>query len=67
MNKFNVIPAEMAKVPIGVMWLYGQIEPEQRNKIIVMFPKTRLYINGQAYNENVEEMRIAPGRRLNTF
>ena len=62
-----IIPAEMAKVPIGVMWLYGQIEPEQRNKIIVMFPKTRLYINGQAYNENIEEMRITPGVRLNTF
>jgi len=52
-----------------VLWNLGLgwIEPEQRNKIIVMFPKTWLYINGQAYNENVEEMRIAPGVRLNTF
>lgn len=46
------IPDAMAKVPINELRLRGSIEPKERDRIIAMFPKTRLYINGEAYHSD---------------
>jgi hypothetical protein len=45
------IPDELAKVPIDAMWLTGKIEPKERDRVIVMFPNTLLFINGHMYGK----------------
>jgi len=47
-DKVN-IPDELAKVRIDKMYIYGELSKEEENRIVRLFPKTELNINGTEY------------------